>query len=399
MRRFAIFVYYSMEGLAIFLAPFLLLFRWAFILARKIGSWKPISIWTGAPIICMAKNCKAERLLGYDARTVVSGTYFITEEFDYNLSHWNKNSGGILLALQYAAFFVMCIAAKRVHAYVDGGILPSLRRRSFNRIELALYRILGVELIIWTYGADVRYREGTEKLGVPNCCVDCPSVGTACICETALWKENYTRVSTHATAVFSMGDMIEYTPGSRNDLFFWPVDLKAKDGERYQPAYPNGEKGTPLQVVHAPNHREFKGSRYLIETVAELQAEGFPIELVLVEKRSNTEALEIYRGADVIFDQCLIGFHGYFALEAMALGKPVMCFIRKPNEYLLHAEECPFINCHVTTLKADFLRLIEQRDELAEIGRKGRAYIEKYFSLEAFADRLARAYRDLKIAR
>ena len=93
-----------------------------------------------------------------------------------------------------------------------------------------------------------------------------------------------------------------------------------------------------------------------------------------------------------------MGNYGYFALEAMALGKPVMCFIRKPDQYLLHPEECPIINTHVDTLKADLRRLVERRAELEEIGRRGRQYIEKHFSLEAFAGRLRRAYRDLGIA-
>jgi glycosyltransferase involved in cell wall biosynthesis len=128
-----------------------------------------------------------------------------------------------------------------------------------------------------------------------------------------------------------------------------------------------------------------------------LQNEGLPIELVLVEKLPNHEALEVYRTADVIFDQCLIGFHGYFALEAMALGKPVMCYIRKPAEYLLHPEECPIINTHVDTLKEDLRKLISSRHELEQIGQRGRQYVERHFSREAFAGRLHEAYLDLGI--
>jgi hypothetical protein len=251
--------------------------------------------------------------------------------------------------------------------------------------------------MVWSYGADVRTREVTLKLGEPNCCTDCTQIGAACICSTVQGRENYARVAKNATAVFSMGDMVEYTPGSRNDLFFWPVDLDAQDGKRYQPAYPVCNGNCPIRVVHAPNHREFKGTKYLEEAIAALREEGVPIELVLVERLSNEQALEIYRSADIVFDQCLIGFHGYFALEAMALGKPVMCFIRKPEEYLLHPQECPIINTHVMTLKEDLRRLVARRDELGEIGRRGRRYVEKYFSLEAFAGRLKRAYRELGV--
>jgi glycosyltransferase involved in cell wall biosynthesis len=194
-----------------------------------------------------------------------------------------------------------------------------------------------------------------------------------------------------------MGDMVEYTPGSRNDLFFWPIDLQVDGGARYRPDFPALGVERPLRVVHAPNHRQFKGTSYLEDAVAQLRAEGIAIELVLVEKVPNKQALDIYRSADLVFDQCLIGFHGYFALEAMALGKPVMCFIRHPERYLLHADECPIINTHLSTLREDLRHMVEIRGELEGIGRRSREYVENYFSIEAFAGRLANAYRDLGI--
>src|SRR5215831_6829667 len=132
--------------------------------------------------------------------------------------------------------------ADQVHAYVDGGILPSRRRLSFHPLELWSYRVLGIRLLVWTYGADVRTRDKTVKLGEYNCCTDCTQVGLACICDSERWRENYARVARTATAVFSMGDMIEYTPGSRNDLFFWPIDLTAQEGRRYDPVYPRLNK-------------------------------------------------------------------------------------------------------------------------------------------------------------
>ena len=139
-------------------------------------------------------------------------------------------------------------------------------------------------------------------------------------------------------------------------------------------------------------------TRHLERAVSELQAEGLPVELVLVEKVPNLRALELYRSADIIFDQCLIGFHGYFALEGMALGKPVMCYIRKPAEYLLHPQECPIINTSVATLKEDLRRLVDDRRSLHALGRSGRTYVEKHFSVAAFSTRLAAAYRELGIA-
>ena len=152
-----------------------------------------------------------------------------------------------------------------------------------------------------------------------------------------------------------------------------------------------------MRIVHASNHRRFKGTEHLINAVELLQREGADLELILVEKVPNDEALNIYRSADVIFDQCLMGNYGYFALEGMALGKAVMCFIRKPDEYLLHPEECPIINTHIDTLVMDLRKIVQHRDDLNIIGRQGRQYIEKYFTLEAFAERLQKVYTRLGV--
>src|SRR2546426_901625 len=55
-------------------------------LLRKLFTRRVVSLWTGTPIITMATNCRAERLLGVDAKSLVFFAYYITQEFDYNLS-------------------------------------------------------------------------------------------------------------------------------------------------------------------------------------------------------------------------------------------------------------------------------------------------------------------------
>ena len=74
------------------------------------------------------------------------------------------------------------------------------------------------------------------------------------------------------------------------------------------------------------------------------------------------------------------------------MGKAVMCFIRKPEEYLIAPAESPLVNTHVSTLMEDLRALVENRALVRENGIRGRAYIERYFTLQAFADRLKKAY-------
>ena len=370
---------------------------WPLRFVRRTMARRVSSLWTGTPIITMAGNCRAERMLGVNARSLVFQTYYLTDAFDYDLSRWSAIPVlGRLVPL--AVFLWACVFCDRIHAYCDRGILPSRGRFTFDFRELRVYRLLGIEVFLWAYGADVRNRETARAMGEPNSCSDCDAPGTYCICDPMTAARNMRTLAGLSHAIFAgMGEMFDYTPGSVDDLHYWPLDLDADGGEKYRPVYPALSGPGPLRIVHASNHRMFKGTRFLIRAVEELRAEGEPVELVLVEGVPNVKALELYRSADVIFDQCLIGNFGYFALEGMALGKPVMCFVRHPERYLLRPEECPIINTHISTLKEDIRALVRMRAELPAIGRHSRAYVEKHFTLRAFSERLGAAYRRMGV--
>lgn len=366
-------------------------------LVRRLFSTRIRSLWSGTPILTLPLKCQAERMLGVDARTLVFHTYYITDSFDYNLSR--LVSIPVLDRLVPLLVFILtCVMADRLHFFCDRGILPPREPFTFDFRELRVYRWLGIDVFLWTYGADIRNQSTARAMGTPNACSDCDAPGRYCLCDERKAERNMRELSSLSRAIFAgVGDMFGYTPHSIDDLYFWPLDLEADQGRKYRPQYPDGNDGRPLRIVHAPNHAMFKGSRYLSEAVESLREEGEPVELVFVQKKSNLEALELYRSADVIFDQCLMGNIGYFALEGMALGKPVMCFVRNPKQYLLHPEECPVINTHVNTLKEDIRRLIRERGSLVEVGKRGRRYIEKYFSVPAFAERLRKAYERLGV--
>jgi glycosyltransferase involved in cell wall biosynthesis len=395
--KFLILKIFNFIFLIVFLIFYPLLWICRKIIFRFFKKLSNVSIWTGQPIITLAKNCKIERRLGFCSISIVRTSYFITNEFDFIIDQIAYKNKFIALILKYISFFVICCTAQQVHAYFDGGILPQTTRGKFNDLELQAYRLLRIKLFVWAYGGDVRTRKITQELGEPNCCTHCTKIEKACVCKDEIGEMNFKKVSSIATQIFSIGDLIEYTPKSNNKVFFWPIDLDADFGLRYSVSFPkkSSTNDLPLRIIHASNHNEFKGTRYLEAAVKELKMEGYKLELIIVENIPNKQAMEIYKTADIIFDQCLIGFHGYFALEAMAIGKPVMCFIRKPNEYLLQPSECPIININVMNIKEKLQSFLKERSELYRIGKLGRSYIEKYFSMQAVEHRLKKAYEKI----
>ncbi len=135
--------------------------------------------------------------------------------------------------------------------------------------------------------------------------------------DTVSATNNAAQPTTIASAIsrplFLAGRHDRVYAGSRNDLFYWPLDLDAgRMANAIAARYPEANVNRPLRVVHAANHRFFKGTRYLLDAIERLRGEGVEIELVLVEKKSNDDALELYRTADVVFDQCVSGFSWLF---------------------------------------------------------------------------------------
>src|SRR4029077_5773414 len=100
-----------------------------------------------------------------------------------------------------------------------------------------------------------------------------------------------------------------------------PVMPPGLDLRHFTPVPPS-DSPRPL-VVHAPSNREKKGTAQVIAALEQL-----PVELDIVEGVPHEEARARYARADIVVDQLRAGWHGVFALESMALGKPVLSYLK-----------------------------------------------------------------------
>jgi glycosyltransferase involved in cell wall biosynthesis len=157
-------------------------------------------------------------------------------------------------------------------------------------------------------------------------------------------------------------------------------------------AAPPSDSPRPV-VLHAPSNRARKGTEHVIAACADL-----PVELEIVEGLHHDEARERYRRADIVVDQLHAGWYGLFAIEAMALGKPVVSFLhdearRRTGEAF--GLEVPIVQGTKETL-ADSLRpLVADPAERRRIGAASRAYAERVHDIDVLADRLLDIYSRL----
>jgi glycosyltransferase involved in cell wall biosynthesis len=97
--------------------------------------------------------------------------------------------------------------------------------------------------------------------------------------------------------------------------------------------------------------------------------------------------------ADVVVDQVFMGWYGMVAVEAMALGKPVLCFIRDDFEPRLH--HCPIVRCTKENLAERLEAVLDDEASRRALGERGRAYVEREHAAPVLAARLLDLYRSI----
>jgi glycosyltransferase involved in cell wall biosynthesis len=292
-------------------------------------------------------NVQALRRRGVDARLVVFNRYRLHPEADVDL----KRTGGLARrqATQVRAFARLAPATDVFHFYFGLTLLP-------KSVQFPVLRALGKKSVMHFLGSDIRGKPAGELA----------------------WSARA------GARVVGSYDAIRWVP----DAHVIPpgVDVQAIE------VAPPSSRARAL-VVHAPSSRARKGTEHVVAACAELD-----VDLEIVEGLDHREAFERYRRADVIVDQLNAGWYGVFAIEAMALGKPVVTFLHE--EAMRRTEEAfgmpvPIVSATKETLVDSLRPLAESAEERRRIGAASRAYAEHVHDLERMTDRLLSLYRGL----
>ena len=293
------------------------------------------------------ENVQALRRKGVEARLVVFERSALHHEADWSLDRHGRLPKR--LAQQFAAYVRLAPRTDIFHFYFALTLIP-------KSLQFPLNRLLGKKSVFHYLGSDIRGRTRDELAFGKR--ADAEIVGSY---DAQRW----------------VPEAHVIPPG---------LDLRP-----FTPVPPS--LGPHPLVVHAPSNREKKGTRFVIDACDELG-----LELDIVEQVPHEEARARYARADIVVDQLNAGWHGVFALEAMALGKPVVSYL-KPDVVERSAQgygiRIPIVPATKETL-ADALRPLVQQPALRrELGAASRAYVEQVHSSDGTADRLLDLYRSL----
>ncbi|PZR66953.1 MAG: hypothetical protein DLM63_07780 [Solirubrobacterales bacterium] len=304
---------------------------------------------------------RAERELGLRSDVAVLGEgrfgYGADLRYDPERTPWSRLASRVRLLRHALRDYDV------IHFNFGQSFVP-LQAAGIGFNDLPLIKRAGKTVLVTFQGCDVRPA------------ASCFCRRASCRREDRCRQPNARRFIRDADRIFHLNpDLGQWLPGSRF-LAYANVDPWA-----IAPTPPLGEHDE-IVVMHAPTDRDVKGTAYVQAAVDELRNEGLAIRLVLIEGVPRSEVLRRLCEADVVIDQMLIGWYGGFAVEAMALAKPVVCHIGEDNPF---GYELPIVRASPPTLVERLRELAADRDARARIGLASRTFVERHHDPRAIA--------------
>jgi glycosyltransferase involved in cell wall biosynthesis len=293
-------------------------------------------------------NVQALRRRGVDAKLVVFNRYPLHPEADRSLE---RRGGFVRRQLtQWRALLGLLPTTDVFHFYFGLTLVP-------RSVQFPVLRALRKKSVLHYLGSDIRGKSPAELA--------------------------YGRKA--GAQLVGSYDAIRWVPEAE-------VIPPGIDVGSIEPAYPGVDRKRPV-ILHAPSSRRRKGTEHVVAA-----CDGLDADLVLVEGLRHDEAFERYREADIVVDQLNAGWYGLFAIECMALGKPVVTYLHE--EALRRTEHelgvsVPIVSASKEDLRARLEPLVADAAERRRLGAASRAYVEQVHDLERVADGLLALYSRL----
>ena len=327
----------------------------------------------------------AEKALGAQSMLAVLQRSWLGYPVDIDLNlgqtnRWNRLTKRVLFGLK-------SISRHDVFHFNFGqSFLPRL---GSHGIDLPLLRAAGKTVVMTYQGCDARQVGYCQKNFSLSCCGQQQGEGLCHPRDDASKANNISYVSRSAHRVFCLNpDLLHVVPQAE----FVPYAAVNPDVVKVVPS----EKKAKLKILHAPTNRAVKGTKVIEEAASALEGE-FDLEWLFIEGIPHQQAMELYKQADLVIDQLRVGWYWAFAVEMMAMGKPVMCYIRQEDlEYIPEQmrNELPLIQVNPENLLATLRANLRDVEGLRKAGQESRRFVEKWHDPKKIAAAMLRVYSD-----
>ena len=341
--------------------------------ARKV-------VFGGVGMISFARWSDALNKTGRESRTVVWSTpsIYSRDVFDRDIqSRWGDFSGIVAPVI----FLQEVRHADTVVWGFDGFILGL---GCLRRFEFFLLKLAGCKTVVIPYGADSYVYSQISSEDVAH--VLQISYPEAARRQRSLSRDVNRKIE---QADFVFLGLMTFDGFGRWDAL--PFNAMVVDLDLWVPGQRDWQSEV-LKVVHAPNHRGFKGTEFIVEAVRRLRNEGFPIELILLEGMPNEQVRDVFSNqAHVLVEQLIAPGYAMNGVEGLASGLVVIANLSderlmRPMRRWSFAAECPIVSANPETIYEVLREFTSNRNQLEEIGSSSRHYAEKFHSAGAFSE-------------
>ena len=236
--------------------------------------------------------------------------------------------------------------------------------------ELGCLRRMGKVVVVHYRGCDVRCRSiNTARNPDLNVCQECDYPIGSCDTENQRRKIGVGR--DHADLRFvTTPDLLDFADGAEHVPFIAPYGFEAST------IVPSPKHAGVFRVVTSSNHPALDGVRFVRDAVERLAAEGVRIELIEVHRRPFSEALAIYRSADLYCGKLRMGYYNNANIESLMLGVPNMCYIREAFQDRI--PDSPIICARPENVYDQLKEWVHKPEELQRLGALGPAFVRRH---------------------
>ena len=276
-----------------------------------------------------------------------------------------------------------------VHFNHGHTILPML---GATGIDAPLLRALGRKVFVTFQGCEARLSSYCAEHFEISCCGGRDEPGLCRPEQDPSKRQRVRYLQKHADKVFAVNpDLLHVVEGAE----FLPYT--ACDPSSIEPQYPRRDAAIRgVRIVHAPTARAVKGTEFVDAARDEL-SERYGCRWEIVEGLPHEEAMHRFAQADLAIDQLRVGWYGAFAVEMMALGKPVICYIREEDLRFVPEEmarELPIVRARPDTLLTVLTELLDEPERLHELGERSRRFVERWHDPQKIGARMGELYKD-----
>lgn len=317
-----------------------------------------------------------------------------------------------VLAVFYHFFILLTWISKYKYFIIYGSdtMLPVLPYRLEKMIkegfafDLFVLRLFKKRLIYHPSGClDINLKKDIAMIDDGKICGNC---GWGDACDDKRNKLKFSRLSSYFDFYIGIPD-IESKYYKQSNIKYKAVDLELWHPDLLIPEKFKLPKTNKLRILHSffndnreNNGKNIKGSPYIINAINKLKKEGYNVEYYYVTDVASKDMRYYQAQADIVVEQLIYGWWGSTGVETMALGKPVVCYLRKDaKENFFNAfpeyQSLPIVEANVINIYNILKRLVTDEKYREKKGKESRIFAEKHFDISKNSVELAKKLNEL----